>query len=201
VESINYARTADRAERLVLIVLLGFLAYRLVPSFEQSPFNFVYLISETIVVALIAFRRSAAAISLRLDDWAVGFGGTLLPLLVDRGEGSASPLGAWMMLAGFGVALGSQISLWRSFGVVAANRGVRSAGLYRFVRHPMYMGYFVTQLGFLLANPAVWNAVVYIVWAACQLRRIEAEERVLSADFAYVALMQRVRYRLLPFVY
>jgi protein-S-isoprenylcysteine O-methyltransferase Ste14 len=38
-----------------------------------------------------------------------------------------------------------------------ANRGVVSSGLYRLVRHPIYMGYLITHAGFLLANPTVWN--------------------------------------------
>jgi protein-S-isoprenylcysteine O-methyltransferase Ste14 len=40
-----------------------------------------------------------------------------------------------------------------------------------------------------------------VVWAACQLYRIRAEERVLSADTAYAAFARRVPYRLVPFVY
>jgi protein-S-isoprenylcysteine O-methyltransferase Ste14 len=65
----------------------------------------------------------------------------------------------------------------------------------------MYLGYFLTHLGFLLTNPLLWNGVVYAVWTGCQLHRIRAEERVLSADMAYVAFARRVRYRLVPFVY
>jgi len=74
-------------------------------------------------------------------------------------------------------------------------------GAYRLVRHPMYLGYFLTHLGFLLTNPVLWNAAVYVAWTACQLYRIRAEERVLSGDTAYEALARRTRYRLVPFVY
>ena len=101
----------------------------------------------------------------------------------------------------FVIAVSAQLSLSRSFGVVAANRGVRTGGVYGLVRHPMYLGYFLTHLGFLLTNPALWNVAVYAVWTACQLYRVRAEERVLSGDTAYVAFTRRVRYRLVPFVY
>jgi protein-S-isoprenylcysteine O-methyltransferase Ste14 len=65
----------------------------------------------------------------------------------------------------------------------------------------MYLGYFVSHVGFLLTNPVLWNAAIYAVWTGCQLHRIRAEERVLSADTAYAAFSRRVRYRLIPLVY
>jgi len=64
-----------------------------------------------------------------------------------------------------------------------------------------FVWYFLTHVGFLLTNPTRWNGAVCVVWTACQLYRIRAEERVLSADTAYVAFARRVPYRLVPFVY
>ena len=39
------------------------------------------------------------------------------------------------------VVIGGKLSLGRSFGLMPANRGVVSSGLYRIVRHPIYLGY------------------------------------------------------------
>ena len=89
----------------------------------------------------------------------------------------------------------------RSFGVVAANRGVKASGPYAFVRHPMYAGYALTHIGFLLAGPALWNLAIYGATLAIAVRRILAEERVLMADPAYRALAEKTRYRLLPFIF
>ena len=195
------SQLADRVERFVLVSLYGLLAYRLVPHLAEKPVNLVYLASEAIVIVMIAFRRSANQISRRPDDWVIGFAGTFLPLLVMRSARPGVAYGGLLLVLGFGIAVAAQLSLCRSFGVVAASRGVKTGGLYRVVRHPMYLGYFMTHLGFLLTNPLPWNAAVYAVWTACQLHRIRAEERVLFTDVAYVAFTRRVRYRLLPFVY
>src|SRR2546430_13476301 len=46
-----------------------------------------------------------------------------------------------------------KLSLGRSFGLTPANRGVVSTGIYQFVRHPIYLGYLITHIGFVLANP------------------------------------------------
>jgi protein-S-isoprenylcysteine O-methyltransferase Ste14 len=196
-----YSQLADRVERFVLVGLLGLLAYRLVPHLADKPVNLVYLASETMVIIMVTFRRTANEISRRSADWVIGFAGTLLPLMVVRSDGAVLPYGGILLLLGFGIAVSAKLSLCRSFGVVAANRGVRTGGLYALVRHPMYLGYFLTHLGFLLTNPVLWNVAVYAVWTACQLYRVRAEERVLSADTAYVAFACRVRYRLLPLVY
>ena len=196
-----YSQLADRVERVVLIGLLGLLAYRLVPHVASNPVNLVYLVSETMVIIMVTFRRTANQISRRSVDWAIGFAGTLLPLMVVQGDGAVVAHGSALLLLGFGIAVSAQLSLRRSFGVVAANRGVRTGGLYGLVRHPMYLGYFLPHLGFLLTNPVLWNAAVYAVWTACQLYRIHAEERVLTGDSAYVAFARRIRYRLVPFVY
>ena len=192
---------ADRMERLSLIGLLALLASRLVPHMASKPAMFLYLASETLVVALITFRRSAHEISHRPADWVIAFTATFLPLLVVRSDGDGVAFGSLLLIVGFGISVGAQLSLLRSFGVVAANRGVRTGGLYGIVRHPMYLGYFLTHVGFLLSNPVPWNAGVYALCAVCQLYRMRAEERVLSADTAYMAFAATVRYRLVPFVY
>jgi protein-S-isoprenylcysteine O-methyltransferase Ste14 len=92
-------------------------------------------------------------------------------------------------------------ALGRSFGIVAANRGVKTAGLYSFVRHPAYTGYLVSYLGYVGENPSLRNAVLLVAGTAAQVVRISEEERMLSFDQAYRAYLARVRRRLIPFVY
>ncbi len=195
-------RTAlDILEKIVLVGLLGSLAYRLVPSLAENPVNIIFLISQVLLVAMITFRQTATRISARGADWLVAFGGTFLPLVVRNGSGAGMGLGGVLMLVGFAVAFSSQLSLRRSLGVVAANRGVKTSGLYGLVRHPMYLGYFLTQVGFLLANPTGWNAAIFAIWVGCHVYRIRAEERLLSEDLDYQAFTRRVHYRLIPLVY
>jgi protein-S-isoprenylcysteine O-methyltransferase Ste14 len=69
------------------------------------------------------------------------------------------------------------------------------------VRHPMYLGYFLTNGGLLLLNPSLWNAGILLSWALCQIYRIHAEERVLSQSEDYRKHAEKVRFRLLPFIY
>ena len=106
-----------------------------------------------------------------------------------------------LQLAGAAAAVYSLGVLGRSFGLVAANRGVRTGGPYGLVRHPLYVSFFITDLGYVLENPSPWNIGVLLVVAAAQIARIGTEEDCLRGDPAYVRYCERVRYRLVPYVW
>lgn len=108
--------------------------------------------------------------------------------------------GAWQ-IAGIALQLFAKLSLGRSFGLLPANRGVVSTGAYRFVRHPIYAGYLLSEIGFLLANFSTRNLITIGVWMVLQIGRILLEERLLSDDADYRAYRARVRYRLIPGVF
>jgi protein-S-isoprenylcysteine O-methyltransferase Ste14 len=95
----------------------------------------------------------------------------------------------------------AKVFLGRSFGIVAADRGIVVMGPYRIVRHPIYLGYFVTHIGFLLANWSARNIALYISIYFFKISRILAEERILREDESYRADCQRVRYRVIPFIF
>lgn len=197
----QHKRVLDLFEQVAVLALYTWLVIRLWPA-EFSPSNWypvLLLLSEGLVVLLLLIRRPTDRISTRGVDWALAVGGTFVVLLVGQGGPQLhGPLGAMLMLIGLVIHVGAKLSLLRSFGVVAANRGVKAGGLYRLVRHPMYAGYMLTHAGFLLVAPSLWNLAVYAVAWAFLIARIYAEEKVLSEDPAYRALKDRVRYRLLP---
>jgi len=105
-----------------------------------------------------------------------------------------------MQLVGAVIAIASAIALGRSFGLVAANRGICTRGPYRFVRHPLYAGYLVAWTGYALENPSAWNWALFAVVTSFQAVRITTEERCLDADPEYVRYKARVTRRVVPFV-
>ena len=106
-----------------------------------------------------------------------------------------------VMVAGILLQITAKLVLGRAFGIVAANRGVKVLGPYRFVRHPMYAGYTLTHVGFLLAMPSLMNALFYATALTMQVARIFREEHVLGQDASYRTFAARVRYRLVPGVF
>jgi protein-S-isoprenylcysteine O-methyltransferase Ste14 len=119
------------------------------------------------------------------------------------GEPVAGLATAWgaLQLLGWGLAVVCLSTLGRSFGLVAANRGVVTSGPYRLVRHPIYSCYLLTQAGYLLENPTTRNSVVILGTIFFQLVRIRTEEQCLEQDAEYVAYRKRVPWRLIPRLY
>jgi protein-S-isoprenylcysteine O-methyltransferase Ste14 len=202
--SSHRARGLDIAERLFLLALGIFAFWRLAPSVPGQPAVALILVSEGLAVVLVLLRKPAVRADFSAYTAAVAFLGTAAPLLVVSQKGAsliAPTLGGALMMAGLVLNISAKVALNRSFGVAAANRGVKRRGPYRFLRHPMYLGYATTQVAFLLLNPTIWNLAVYSLAWSVQIMRIQAEERVLLEDPTYRAYAGEVRYRLLPGVY
>lgn len=198
------ARLADRIEQVTVAALNALLLARIWPHdlSAQSLFSLLLLVSEGAVLVFLLLRRPTDRISLKPGDWLLAAGGSFLPLLVSTGGTAISPaVGAVFMLVGIAVHVGAKLSLNVSFGLVAANRGVKQAGAYNVVRHPMYAGYMLTHIAFLLLQPSWWNLTIYASNWVLLILRIRAEEKVLGTDERYRAFAARVRYRLIPGVY
>lgn len=101
----------------------------------------------------------------------------------------------------FVYSVSAKCALNTSFGLVAANRGVKSRWAYAIIRHPIYAGYIVTQGGFLLHHPTAWNLVAIPIAWLFQILRIREEERFLIQNPEYANYTTRVRFRLLPGVF
>ncbi len=108
---------------------------------------------------------------------------------------------AGVQVVGMAIQIYAKWSLRRSFGLLPANRGVVIRGPYRYIRHPMYLGYFLTDIGFLLANFGIRNVFIVVVQWTLQVARILREESLLSRDEAYRGYRSRVRYRLIRGVF
>jgi protein-S-isoprenylcysteine O-methyltransferase Ste14 len=95
----------------------------------------------------------------------------------------------------------SRIYLGRRFGLLPANRGIVSGGPFRWMRHPIYSGWLVLTIGFLMAYPTPRNigmlflSLPFLVW------RMDLEEEHLNEDPEYRAYAAKTPYRLIPRIY
>ena len=195
-------RALDRIEQVLIAGLWVLLLNRVLHSLNgYAP---LVLISETAVMVFVLIRRSTQNISLRLGDWLLAIAATAAPLMIQPGLDMfprLAPLGLALVLGGNVVQGLAKLSLRRSFGIAPANRGVKSDGLYRFVRHPMYAGYLMVHIGIMVLMPSPLNAVLYAIGWWAQILRLRAEEALLGQDAAYRAYVQKVCYRLIPGVF
>lgn len=190
----------DIGERTFSALLFAGFAVRIGVGLSLAPWDALVIVSEALVVVFIVFRRFTQDMSTKPMDWLAALIGTALPMMVRPGGHSMIPptVAIALMLGGILFSIWGKLILRRSFGLAAANRGVVRGGAYAFVRHPIYAGYVLVYIGFLLSNPTVWNALVYLGVIALLVVRILAEERVLRRDPAYADFMREVRFRLAP---
>jgi protein-S-isoprenylcysteine O-methyltransferase Ste14 len=163
----------------------------------------VLVVQQGLLMVLFLVRRRTFEASARCSDWVVGVAGTFLPLAMREREDRAALawLGEPVQVVGLLLATVASGFLGRSIGIVAANRGVKTGGLYAVVRHPMYAGHLLGYLGYLAANPSARNGLITGVTLGLIAARARAEERLLARDPAYRAYLARTRWRLVPFVY
>lgn len=193
--------------RLGAALMLAIFAYAAVRRWHADPTRITLLL---LVVGV--FMSLGLALFARVPirrDWTpfaliCSIGGTFYFLAVRLSPGTQlipEAAGAALQLLGIFWELFAKVSLRRSFGILPANRGVVSRGAYRFIRHPMYLGYFLTDVGFLLVNFGIQNMIVYGCQFALQIGRIVREERLLSDDESYCAYRRKVRFRVIPGVF
>jgi protein-S-isoprenylcysteine O-methyltransferase Ste14 len=195
-------RTREFAARVLISALFLVLATNLASEFMRTGHvtGLLLLVSETLVVVMTAVRRPAIIID-RTWQARVVAGASILGIPLIRPIGDALIPDMYTALAsavGLGVIITGKLTLGRSFGLMPAHRGLVCTGVYGWVRHPIYAGYLVTHVAFLVAHPAWWNVVLLVVGDVSLLMRSVYEERTLARDPEYVGYMERVRWRVVP---
>ena len=114
----------------------------------------------------------------------IAIAGTLLPLTysVSAAEHPTDLMifGAHLLAAlGYGLSTLAMVDLGTSFGITPASRGGRCrTGVYRFLNHPMYIGYAIAEFSWLLLD--ITNLPIFIVSLFLQGYRAKLENRVLT---------------------
>ena len=197
---------SDLIARAIVIVLFSLLSINLLEDFQQTGHvtGLLLLASEALVVVLTLIRRRTTIV----DRSAAGLVTTMLslagpPMLRAVAEPGlvADTATAVVSAVGLALVLMGKLTLGRSFGIAPANRGVVIGGPYNLVRHPIYTGYLITHVAFLVAHPTPWNALVIAVADGALIARALIEERVLSRDEQYRSYCQRVGWHLVPGVF
>lgn len=198
-------QAAEFCARAAISGLFVVLATRIAAEYLQTGHltGLMLLVSELLVVVLTVVRRKAAAVDRTWQARVVAATSIVLVPFIRPTGGSIVPDLATAALSGLGLAIiiTGKMTLGRSFGLMPAHRGLVCSGVYRFIRHPIYAGYLVTHVGFLVAHPSAWNVIALVVSDIALLVRATYEERTLSGDREYVAYMDRVRWRVLPGVF
>ncbi len=202
---IRWNRVLSQAQTVLLVVISVFFVSVHAMHLADGRWTSVpFAIENIVLVVIFLTRRSSIATSTRPFDWLVAAIGGWGPLAFQLHDGSLGWLegpGFAIQLAGLCLVTVCFLGLGRSFGVVAANRGLKTRGPYQIVRHPIYACHFITNIGFLMVNPHWINVALLSAVVVAQVMRMRAEERVLTESGDYANYAAEVRYRLIPGVY
>jgi protein-S-isoprenylcysteine O-methyltransferase Ste14 len=170
----------------------------------HRPLGALLVVEQMWVVVAYLIRRPARTVSRRWGDWALAFGGTFGGVLF-RPVGAHPQWGVTtglvLQVVGLTICVASFLALGRSFGFVAADRGLVRRGPYAVVRHPIYASYLLLQLGYVLQSISLRNIVVMLLASGCNVGRAVVEERVLATNDDYCTYRNKVRWRLIPRVW
>jgi protein-S-isoprenylcysteine O-methyltransferase Ste14 len=170
-------------------------------------FNPIYLLvvlSQSQLVIFFFIRSDAKKISSSFFEYIVAILGTFLVLLyrpTDEYIGTLAIIGDILVYIAVCIEVWAIWSLNTSFGIVAANRGIKKGGMYKLIRHPIYLGSIFLYIGYTCINPSLFNLIILLTALMCQIVRIQREERLLKYSSEYVEYTKEVKYRLIPGIY
>jgi protein-S-isoprenylcysteine O-methyltransferase Ste14 len=144
--AVTRAGLAAAFTNVTLSALYLAFGYAQVQSFRVHPRASALLVVavETLFALFFLLRRSASAASTSKVACVSSMCGTFLPLLLRPSAAAEELLAAELVqAAGLAFAVAGILSLNTSVGLLPANRGVRTTGAYRAVRHPLYAAYLV----------------------------------------------------------
>lgn len=85
---------------------------------------------------------------------------------------------------------------------VQENQKVISTGLYGIVRHPMYSVTLLLFLSMPIVLGSIYSFLIFLAYPFIIVKRIKNEEKLLERELdGYIEYKQKVKYRLIPFIW
>jgi protein-S-isoprenylcysteine O-methyltransferase Ste14 len=176
----------------------------LLPHYGSGLANWIWVSGAVLMGVLVLMRAPATAFTATPSVLIATAISMVLPAMMRPEHDSRGFMAAAAIiveLAGVTIGQGSRLYLGRRFALLPANRGVVTGGPFRFVRHPIYLGWLILSIGYVMAYPSLRNAIVVMLVLPAILWRILQEEALLAAEPEYRDYLARTRWRLIPFLY
>jgi protein-S-isoprenylcysteine O-methyltransferase Ste14 len=116
-----------------------------------------------------------------------------------------SIVGLALIVIGLTIELVAQVTLWRFYSstlVIREDHQLITHGIYRFARHPIYLGAFMGCIGVPVYVSSLYGLLTMSALIPIVLNRIRIEERLLTDEFgdAYRTYKEATS-KLIPFIY
>lgn len=188
--------------------IAGFTAWRAAPSILTGQFSLieaVFVAQNLVLAGVVLIRRDHQAIDAHPGHQFVAlaafFSGALFVGQPSSGNAALHDLSETVVLGANLLGIATLLNLGKSFGILIACRGVQTGGLYRLIRHPMYLSDILLRAGFSISHYNAATLALVLLSVGLYVWRALLEERFLASQPGYRTYMEKVRYRLLPGIF
>lgn len=172
----------DYGKYLGTLMMTGFGVVAFLRWQQTGLVFFLLLVFRDFVAAYFFLKRNPSQTKSKLLQSIVAYASSFVPLLYLAPSENAAKnflmVSDLMSVLGFLMVALATVELGASIGISPANRGVVRSGIYKFIKHPMYAGYIVSEVGMVLVNPS--NIFIFVLSVGLYLRRLIWENRILS---------------------
>ena len=189
----QYMRQADPALPGAVYILNG--------AMRVSVIAYLVVIAATVVLRMRPARK-ARGIEPRISALIGTF--LLTAVVVFPRRDLSVPAGlvsALLTIAGSVFAVVVLMQLRESFSIMAEARQLVTTGVYRLVRHPLYLAEEIAAIGVTMQFFSLWTALILAVQIGFQLRRMRNEEAILTEIFPEYLAYRDTTARILPGIY
>jgi len=162
-------------------MMIGFGVVALYRWHQTQLLFFLLLVLRDFAAGYFFLKRNTATAKAALLPSIMAYVSSAIPLLYfgPIGASKAFVLGADLLsIIGFLMVAFATLELGTSIGVAPANRGLVRSGIYRRIKHPMYMGYVISELGLVLLNPL--SVALFVISVLLYTLRAKSENKILK---------------------
>ena len=177
--------TKDNGKYFGSAMMVGFGVLALYRWHQTQLIFFLLLVLRDFAAGYFFFKRKPAQSKVTLLPSVVAYVSSVMPLLYFGSIVDSKLLflaSDLLAILGFLIVVFATVELGASIGISPANRGLVRSGIYRYIKHPMYMGYVISELGLVLVNPL--NLVICGASVSLYFVRSRIENKILNTLFA-----------------
>lgn len=143
---------------------------------------FLLLVIRDFVASFFFLKRKPSSTRSSFKITVLAYVSAFMPLLYFSSDNEASKAilmtSDLLSILGFLIVALATIELGTSIGISPAKRDFVQTGIYRYIKHPMYLGYVVSEIGLVILNPL--NAALFAFSLSLYIFRAKSENKVLQ---------------------
>lgn len=163
----------------IIFLLLGVIS--VYQYFKVEEYYYLLFGLRDLMTSIFFLLRNKAIKKSNISDALLAYASTALPLFYFKSSYELEPqilfICEVLLIVGITIVTLATLDLGKSNGIQPAKRVLIDSGFYRIVNHPMYMGYCIAQISFIIKNHH--NIWIYIISIGLFTYRAKKENLIL----------------------